>query len=88
MATYTLDICKSSDSNTFLSLTYDKVGNASAQINISGISLTCKLLEIHFAKAVYQPGVVRFKLHLSGKSRPNITDIFKQFQNTYINLFG
>ena len=88
MATYTLDICKSSDSNTFLSLTYDKVGNASTQINISGISLTCKLLEIHFAKAVYQPGVVRFKLHLSGKSRPNITDIFKQFQNTYINLFG
>lgn len=88
MATYTLDICKSSDSNTFLSLTYDKVGNASAQINISGISLTCKLLEIHFAKAVYQPGVVRFKLHLSGKSRPNITDIFEQFKNTYINLFG
>lgn len=88
MATYTLDICKSSDSKTFLSLTYNKFKNAPSSININGISLNCKLSEIHFAKVIYQPGVVRFKLKLSGDSRPNISDIFKQFENSYINLFG
>ena len=56
MATYTLDICDSNDKKAFLRLTYDKNNTSSPKLTLGGVSLTCKLLWIHFSKAIYQPG--------------------------------
>ena len=87
MATYTLDICGSNDKKAFLRLTYDKNNTSSPKLTLGGVSLTCKLLGIHFAKAIYQPGCVRFKLQLTSQTtRPKIADVFTRFKDAYIDL--
>ena len=87
MATYTLNICGSNDKKAFLCLTYDKNNTSSPKLMLGGVSLTCKLLGIHFAKAIYQPGCVRFKLQLTSQTtRPKIADVFARFKDAYIDL--